>query len=100
LVADLTARAVKGPGYSNSRAAIISDTGQIEGAVGASTDCIRVDGASGACGPPAFSAVTPGTNTGALLVGSGGSLAATGTGTITASSFASTPTLCGAGNAP
>src|SRR6266436_895684 len=75
LVADLTARAVKGPGFSNSRTAIISDTGQIEGAVGASTDCIHVDGASGACGAggsPAFSAVTPGTNTGALLIGAGG----------------------------
>src|SRR6266478_4123871 len=50
LVADLTARAVKGPGFSNSRTAIISDTGQIEGAVGASTDCIHVDGSAGACG--------------------------------------------------
>jgi hypothetical protein len=50
LVADLTARAVKGPGYSNSRTAIINDVGQIEGAVGTSTDCIHVDGTSGACG--------------------------------------------------
>jgi hypothetical protein len=50
LVADLTVRAVKGPGFSNSRTAIINDTGQIEGAVGASTDCVHVDGTSGACG--------------------------------------------------
>jgi hypothetical protein len=50
LVADLTARAVKGPGYSNSRAAIINDVGQIEGALGTSTDCIHVDGTSGICG--------------------------------------------------
>jgi hypothetical protein len=50
LVADLTARAVKGPGYSNSRTAVINDVGQIEGAVGAATDCIHVDGTSGACG--------------------------------------------------
>jgi hypothetical protein len=88
LVADLTARAVKGPGFSNSRTAIINDTGQIEGALGASTDCVHVDGTSGTCGAggsPSFSAVTPGTNTGALLVGSGGSLAPTGTGTITPS---------------
>jgi hypothetical protein len=88
LVADLTARAVKGPGYSNSRTAIITDVGQIEGAAGATTDCIHVDGTSGACGAgssPAFSAVTPGTNTGALLVGTGGSLAPTGSGTITPS---------------
>jgi hypothetical protein len=50
LVADLTARAVKGPGYSNGRAAVINDTGQIEGAVGSATDCIHVDGTSGPCG--------------------------------------------------
>jgi hypothetical protein len=50
LVADLTARAVKGPGFSNSRTAIINDTGQIEGAVGTATDCMHVDGTSGACG--------------------------------------------------
>lgn len=50
LVADLTARAVKGPGYSNSRTAIINDTGQIEGAVGTATDCMHVDGTSGTCG--------------------------------------------------
>jgi hypothetical protein len=50
LVADLTVRAVKGPGFSNSRTAIVNDTGQIEGAVGASTDCMHVDGTSGACG--------------------------------------------------
>jgi hypothetical protein len=50
LVADLTARAVKGPGYSNARTAIINDVGQLEGAVGTSTDCIHVDGTSGICG--------------------------------------------------
>jgi hypothetical protein len=50
LVADLTVRAVKGPGFSNSRTAIINDTGQIEGAVGTGTDCMHVDGTSGACG--------------------------------------------------
>jgi hypothetical protein len=50
LVADLTVRAVKGPGFSNSRTAIINDTGQIEGAVGTATDCVHVDGTSGVCG--------------------------------------------------
>jgi hypothetical protein len=58
LVADLTARAVKGPGFSNSRTAIINDTGQIEGAVGASTDCIHVDGSAGACGSGGSSSST------------------------------------------
>jgi hypothetical protein len=50
LVADLTARPVKGPGYTSSRTAIINDIGQIEAAIGAPTDCIHVDGTSGACG--------------------------------------------------
>jgi hypothetical protein len=58
LVADLTARPVTGPGFTNSRTAIINDVGQIEGAVGASTDCIHVDGSSGACGSGGGSSVT------------------------------------------
>src|SRR5882724_3808748 len=49
LVQDLVARAVKGPGYTNSRTAIINDTGGLEGAVGSPSDCVRVDGASGPC---------------------------------------------------
>jgi hypothetical protein len=57
LVADLTVRAVKGPGFSNSRTAIINDTGQIEGAVGTATDCMHVDGTSGACGGSTFNFV-------------------------------------------
>jgi hypothetical protein len=57
LVADLTVRAVKGPGFSNSRTAIINDTGQIEGAVGAATDCMHVDGTSAACGGSTFNFV-------------------------------------------
>jgi hypothetical protein len=57
LVADLTVRAVKGPGFSNSRTAIINDTGQIEGAVGTATDCVHVDGTSGTCGGSSFNFV-------------------------------------------
>jgi len=49
LVADLDIRAVKGPGFSNSRTAVISDTGQLEGALGSATDCVRVDGSSSPC---------------------------------------------------
>ena len=63
LVADLTARPVKGPGFANSRTAIISDTGQIEGAAGASNDCVHVDGSAGPCGGSTFNFVdgeTPG----------------------------------------
>jgi hypothetical protein len=54
LVAELAVRAVKGPGFVNSRAAVISDTGQIEGAVGAPGDCVRVDGSSSPCGGATF----------------------------------------------
>jgi len=50
LVADLEIRAVKGPGFTNSRTAVISDTGQLEGALGSATDCVRVDGSSAPCG--------------------------------------------------
>ena len=50
LVAELAVRVVKGPGYANSRTAVINDTGQIEGALGAPGDCVRVDGSSGPCG--------------------------------------------------
>jgi hypothetical protein len=49
LVADLTARPVEGPGYATSRTAIINSAGQLEGAVGATTDCMHVDGSSGPC---------------------------------------------------
>src|SRR5258706_6621331 len=41
--------------------------------------------AIGGAGAPAFSAITPGTNTGALVIGTGGSLTTSGTGTITPS---------------
>ena len=50
LVADLSIRAQKGPGFASSRAAVISDTGQIEGALGSASDCVKVDGTSGPCG--------------------------------------------------
>ena len=50
LVADLTVRPVEGPGFANSRSAVINSTGQIEGAVGNTGDCMHVDGTSGSCG--------------------------------------------------
>jgi hypothetical protein len=54
LVQDLAARAVKGPGYFNSRAAIINDSGGLEGAVGNGPDCVRVNGTAGPCGSAVF----------------------------------------------
>jgi len=50
LATDLSIRTVKGPGYSTSRAAVINDSGQIEGALGSPGDCVKVDGTSGTCG--------------------------------------------------
>jgi hypothetical protein len=57
LVQDLAARAVKGPGFTNSRTAVINDTGGIEGAVGNVSDCVRVDGTAGPCGSGGSSVV-------------------------------------------
>jgi len=47
---ELDARPVKGAGYSVSRAAVINLSGEIESAMGDPSDCVRVDGTSGACG--------------------------------------------------
>lgn len=47
---ELAARPRKGLGFTASRAAVINSAGDIEGAVGTSTDCVRVDGTAGPCG--------------------------------------------------
>lgn len=55
-------------------------------------DCLGTNGTVTswvACGAPAFSAVGAGTNTNGLLVGTGGSLAPSGGGTITANALSS-----------
>lgn len=46
----LNIRPISGTGFAVSRAAVIDSTGAIDGAVGNLTDCIHVDGTSGACG--------------------------------------------------
>ena len=56
-------------------------------------------GAASGSGASAFSAITAGTNTAALVIGSGGSLTTSGSGTITATTaaaFASNPSDCSA----
>lgn len=40
----------KGIGFAIGRAAVINSSGQIDGASGALSDCVRVDGSSGPCG--------------------------------------------------
>jgi hypothetical protein len=56
LVADLSARPLKGPGYAAGRVALVNSLGALESVIGTPSDCVRVDGSSGACGaaPPAF----------------------------------------------
>lgn len=49
LTGALDIRPTKGISYLPSRAAIISATGEIEGASGSPSDCLLVDGTSGAC---------------------------------------------------
>lgn len=54
----------------------------------------------GAGGAVAFNNILPGTNTGPLVIGTGGSLSTSGTGTLAATtsvSLAATPSNCGAG---
>ena len=53
----LDLRALKGQGYSPSRAAVIGPAGALEGAAGELTDCIRVNGTAGACGSAGVSEI-------------------------------------------
>jgi hypothetical protein len=46
----LTVRPQEGVSFTVGRAAIIDSSGEIDGASGNLTDCVRVDGSSGACG--------------------------------------------------
>lgn len=46
----LNIRPISGTAFAVSRAAVIDSTGAIDGAVGNLTDCLHVDGTSGACG--------------------------------------------------
>jgi hypothetical protein len=50
LTNDLALASQKGIGYTLGRVAIINDQGQIDGAAGNLSDCVRVDGSSGPCG--------------------------------------------------
>lgn len=56
LISDLGARPLKGPAYAAGRVAWVNPTGAIETVTGSPSDCVRVDGTSGACGGslPAF----------------------------------------------
>lgn len=50
LTADLAARPLEGPAFATGRAAVINTLGSIDAASGSPSDCLHVDGSSGACG--------------------------------------------------
>jgi hypothetical protein len=52
LIADLSARPVKGPAYAGGRVALVNSSGAIESVTGSDADCVRVDGTAGPCGTP------------------------------------------------
>jgi len=47
---ELAVRPMEGVGFSPGRSAVINSAGQIDGAAGNLSDCVRVDGSSGPCG--------------------------------------------------
>jgi hypothetical protein len=50
LANELEVRPMHGVGYTLGRAAVINNSGQIDGASGSLSDCVHVDGSSGPCG--------------------------------------------------
>jgi hypothetical protein len=57
LIADLSARPIKGPAYAGGRVAFVNPAGAIDSVTGTDSDCVRVDGTSGPCGTQATSFV-------------------------------------------
>jgi hypothetical protein len=56
LIADLTARPVKGAAYTIGRVVVVNTAGALDSVTGTASDCVHVDGSSGSCGstPPSF----------------------------------------------
>ena len=50
LTNELDVRPMRGVGFGIGRAAVINSAGQLDGAAGSLSDCVRVDGSSGPCG--------------------------------------------------
>jgi hypothetical protein len=50
LANELEVRPMRGVSYTLGRAAIINSSGQLDGAAGSLSDCVRVDGSAGPCG--------------------------------------------------
>ncbi len=64
LIADLASRPVEGAGFAAGRVAVVDALGLLESATGNASDCMHVDGSSGACGDAAPSFVDADTLTG------------------------------------
>jgi hypothetical protein len=50
LVADLSARPIKGPNFAPGAVAVVNSQGSVDSVVGNPDDCVHVDGSSGPCG--------------------------------------------------
>lgn len=61
LTDELNVRPVKGLTFTSGRAAIIGENGDLESAIGAEEDCVRVNGTSGPCGGGTVSQFLAGT---------------------------------------
>lgn len=77
LIADLSARPVKGPAFTAGRVALVNPLGALDSVTGSAADCVHVDGSSGPCGgsAPSFvdgdapSGIVDGANTSFTLTG-------------------------------
>jgi hypothetical protein len=56
---ELAVRPMQGVGFAPGRTAVINSAGQLDGAAGNLSDCVRVDGSSGPCGGGSGSGLMP-----------------------------------------
>ena len=82
----LILRPQAGVGFTLGRAAVINSSGQIDGASGNLSDCVRVDGSSGPCGGGSGSGILPSFSDGEIPSG-----AINGSNTIFTLAFAPSP---------
>lgn len=75
LIADLGARPVKSPGYTQGRTAVVDSSGLISTAAGNATDCVHVDGSSGPCGSAGSPSFVDGESPAGIVDGSNTSFA-------------------------
>jgi len=66
---ELAVRPMEGVGFSPGRSAVINSAGQIDGAAGNLSDCVRVDGSSGPCGGGSGGGLMPNYSDGEIPAG-------------------------------